>query len=122
MYFNVLPLTNIHNINDIVKFFKNDFAQNSINSKIENVKGIDKNLKELLKKTICINDNLRSNVEDISNLIMTKINDHPNSIENILNNIVESTDNNWRINNILKESYIELNFKNVIEMESWVKI
>jgi serine/threonine protein kinase len=123
MYFNVLPLTNINNINDIVKFFKNDFAQNSINSKIDNVKGINKNLRDLLKKTIYINDTLRCTIDEVEELITSKINqENTSSLENVLNNIVKSTDNGWRMNNILKESYIELNFKNVIEMESWVKI
>jgi serine/threonine protein kinase len=123
MYFNVLPLTNINNINDIVRFFKNDFAQNSINSKIENVKGINKNLRETLKKTICINDTLRCTIDEIYNLITSNINqENTDSFENLLNNIITSTDNGWRMNNILKESYIELNFKNIIEMESWVKI
>ena len=123
MYFNVLPLTNINNINDIVKFFKNDFAQNSINSKIDNVKGINKNLRDLLKKTIYINDTLRCTIDEVEELITSKIShENTNSLENVLNNMVKSTDNGWRMNNILKESYIELNFKNVIEMESWVKI
>jgi hypothetical protein len=66
---------------------------------------------------------LRCTIDEVEELITSKIShENTNSLENVLTNMVKSTDNGWRMNNILKESYIELNFKNVIEMESWVKI
>ena len=122
MYFNVLPLTNINNINDIIKFFKSHLAQNVVDSKIKNVKGINNCIKDLLFKSLKIEKGVRVTVDELYSLVNNMENMIIyNSEEDVINNIVISTDNNWRTNNILKQSYIEFD-KKVIEIESWVKL
>ena len=122
MYFNVLPLTNINNINDIIKFFKSPLAQNVVDSKIKNVKGINNCIKDLLFKSLKIEKGVRVTVDELYSLVNNMENMIIyNSEEDVINNIVISTDNSWRTNNILKQSYIEFD-KKVIEIESWVKL
>ncbi len=123
MYFNVLPLTNINTINDIIKFYNNSMAQKCINDKITNVKGIDDSIRNVLKGCLTIDNKTRIKIDEVYNLV----NNVENVIiytsdENIINNIIISTDNGWRTNNILKQSYIEFDKKIIEPIESWVKL
>lgn len=121
MYFNVLPLNNINNINDIIKFFNNTDAQKCIDYKLHYMRGVNSNIKEILEKTLKIDSRQRSDTDEIHKMISNKeYTTIYDSTENLITNIIVSTDNNWMTNNELKESYIEID--KTFDLESWVNL
>lgn len=119
MYFNVLPLTNINNIQDIIKFFNNTTVQDCIDFKIQNIKGFNSCIKEILTNSLKVDEKSRCNIDDLQEILNSEKKEEYS--ENQLYNMVISTDNNWKINDFLKQSFMEID-KEFIEMESWVKL
>ena len=68
LYFNVLPLSNIKNMEEIIEFYKNDYSQKFLNFKISSVSCLSETMKEILFNSLVIDKTKRYSSKDLLKL------------------------------------------------------
>jgi len=128
LMFNLLPFSNIRNINDLERFYKLDNIQEIMNKKIKRRIGLRDDFKNIMYNMMAIDKNTRCSVNDIYNFLQrTKcINDLVDD-ETHSTNVIEMVncrENNYIINEVMKKDIVI----NPVEEEyrqldlSWEKI
>lgn len=128
LMFNLLPFSNIRNINDLERFYKLENIQEIMNKKIKRRIGLSDDFKNIMYNMMSIDKNTRCSVNDIYNFLQ-----HTKCINDLIDNETHSTnviemvncrENNYIINEVMKKDIVI----NPVEEEyrqldlSWEKI
>lgn len=106
LLFNILPFSNIRNIDDLSKFYKTHNIQKRLNARIETKMVINKDFKELLLKMMTINPNARFTIKDIQLFIKTNKQCVLISEENVLDDLINCKENTYLKNEVMKQHII----------------
>lgn len=120
MYFNILPLTNLKHIQEIIKFFRDNNVQKNIDIILKKINTNNLWIKNILFKTLRIDESKRINVNELINVIEINQKAQNYNIDKINDSILSM---NQEINEFLKKSFVEINLNNMDILEdSWIHL
>jgi serine/threonine protein kinase len=130
LIFNILPFSNIKNINELEDFFKIENIQEILDNKIRGKKSINNNLKELLILLLQIDAYKRYSIYDVKEFLIERMNNKVGIIfvdnESSLMDMINCNENTYKKNEVMKEHIVRnpiLNNKEVLEStSSWERI
>ena len=129
LIFNILPFSNIKNMNDMYLFYKIPNIQTIMNKKITNKMMIGDKIKELLLHMICLRKEKRYNIYEIEHCIKNISKNEIFTSNEVLQDIVNCKENTYAKNEIMKCNIIKNQVDHMINstksiclQESWEKI
>lgn len=124
LIFNILPFSNIKNIDDLERFYRYHNIQDVMDKKIQRKISLSDDFKELLLNMLRIDYTKRYNIEDVNKYIYNKINKQIIDRNKELQDIINCKENNHKKNEKMKEHIVKKSIENKKEKEesSWEKI
>jgi serine/threonine protein kinase len=124
LIFNILPFSNIKNIDDLERFYRYHNIQNVMDKKIQRKISLSDDFKELLLNMLKVDYTKRYNIEDVNKYIYNKINKQIIDRNKELQDIINCKENNHKKNEKMKEHIVKKSIENKKEKEesSWEKI
>lgn len=123
LLFNILPFSNIKNVDDLEKFYKMSSIQETIDRRIKKKGSLNKDFKKLLLNMLKIDYTKRYNIVDINKYINSKIDKIILDRNKELHDIVNCKENYYKKDELMKQHIVRnpVN-QNENKGESWEKI
>lgn len=123
LIFNILPFSNIKNIDDLEKFYNYKNIQDVMDKKIKKKNSLSEEFKELLLNMLIVDYTKRCNIKDVNEYIYNKINKKVVDKNKELVDIINCKENNHKKNEKMKEHIVKTTINKGKEVESsWEKI
>jgi serine/threonine protein kinase len=125
--FNILPFSNIKNMNDMYLYYKTPTIQVIMNKKIKNKIILGSKIKELLLHMICLTKEKRYNIYEIEHCIKNILKNEIFTSNGALQDIVNCKENTYAKNeimkcNIIRNQLVDPTINSTKSIYSWEKI